>query len=167
VTWGGDLGSTLFHYIEDRVVTVGPLDLNTYLRRYAGYADLLGDIDGINIGSAYDPTRSLADNLRAYYWKTRFQRFREFISKMKDEDGKPLLPLVPNAWPLRLSLSARKAIAYYVRQFVKKRLQSRGIYNQASSSKQKLIDNILNGSEMNEVVNAFVNFLEDGLAREA
>ena len=56
MTWAGDLGSALEPYAE-AIVTGRRVDLKTYLDDKASFADLLGDIDGINIGSVYNETR--------------------------------------------------------------------------------------------------------------
>lgn len=171
VTWGGDLGSALYHYSIDYLAAMDssqPIDLTDYLRRYAGRTDLLGDIDGINIGSAYDASRSLAENLTAYYGKKKFRRFREFIANTKDDSGAAQLTLVPNAKPPRLSKAALSAIARDVSLFARRRLFFSDTYQRLDNDKQRLLNDIASeGSvEMDSVVEYFVRFLEDGLARE-
>src|SRR5262249_22300657 len=85
--WPGDLGSALVPYAQSviaarhpgsapappapvrRPCTVPPAvpkkDLQWYLAQKAGTSDLLGDIDGINIGAIYDDSKSLSENLRS------------------------------------------------------------------------------------------------------
>ena len=67
MTWAGDLGSALEPYAE-AVIAGKPADINTYMNDKASFADLLGDIDGINLGAIYDETVSLSENFRRYYW---------------------------------------------------------------------------------------------------
>ncbi|MFZ0611837.1 MAG: S8 family serine peptidase [Desulfobacterales bacterium] len=171
VTWGGDLGSALQAYIKDfwNAVDKGdPLDLNDFLRKRASRIDLIGDIDGINIGSVYDASRSLADNLRAYYGKKSRHRFHEFIANSKDENGNAELPLTAGQKPSRLSKQARQAIAENTRQFLVPFLITGKLYGGTDSAKRKLIDEIIkvDSPEMDTVVEYFVRFIEDGLARE-
>ena len=171
VTWAGDLGSALQAYIKDfwnAIDTGAPLDLNEYLRKRASQFDLTGDIDGINIGSVYDASRSLAGNLRAYYGQKSRRRYHEFIANSKDENGKAELPLVAGKKPPQLSKQARQAIAVNTREFLVPLWIYGKLYGGADPAKRKLIDEIMkvDSPEMDMVVEYFVRFLEDGLARE-
>ena len=173
VTWAGDLGSALQHYIGDfwnALDTGAPVDLNDYLLGLAKRVDLIGDIDGINIGSAYDPSRSLAENLRAYYGQKKGRRrYREFIANSKDEKGKAELPLVPGKKPPQLSKQARQAIADNINKVFLIPLQLLGkLYGGTDPAKRKLVYEIIkvDSLEMGIVVEYFARFLEDGLARE-
>ncbi|MFZ0726841.1 MAG: S8 family serine peptidase [Desulfobacterales bacterium] len=171
VTWAGDLGSALQTYIKDfwNAVDKGdPLDLDDFLRKRASRVDLIGDIDGINIGSVYDASRSLADNLRAYYGKKSRHRFHEFIATSKDENGKAELPLAAGQKPPRLSKLARQAIAENTRQFLVPFWVTGKLYRGTDPARRQLIDNIMNvaSPEMDVVVDYFVDFLENGLAQE-
>ncbi|MCI0428831.1 MAG: hypothetical protein L0Z46_12535 [Nitrospiraceae bacterium] len=121
VTWAGDLGSALQAYIKDfwNAIDKGdPIDLKDYLLKRASRIDLIGDIDGINIGSAYDSSRSLAENLRAYYGQKSRHRYHEFIANSKDKTGKAELPLVSGKKPPQLSKQARQAIAHNTDSFL-------------------------------------------------
>jgi GH25 family lysozyme M1 (1,4-beta-N-acetylmuramidase) len=171
VTWAGDLGSALQKYIKDfwNAIDKGtPVDLNDYLLRLASRIDLIGDIDGINIGSDYDSSRSLAENLRAYYGTKSRHRYHEFIANSKDEKGKAELPLVSGKKPPQLSKQARQAIAHNTWLFLVP-LQINGkLYSGTDPYKRKLVDEIIkvDSPEMDIVVEYFAHFLEDGLARE-
>ena len=171
VTWAGDLGSALQAYMKDfwnAMDTGNPLDLNDYLRKRASSFDLIGDIDGINIGSVYDASRSLAENLRAYYGKKSRRKYHEFIANSKDEFGKAELPLVAGKKPPQLSKQARQAIAENTRQFLVPLWITDKLYGGTDASKRQLIDEIMkvDSPEMDLVVEYFIRFLEDGLARE-
>ncbi|MDN3514161.1 MAG: hypothetical protein NG747_07155 [Candidatus Brocadia sp.] len=171
VTWAGDLGSALQAYIKDfwnAIDTGNPLDLNEYLRKRASQFDLTGDIDGINIGSVYDASRSLAGNLRAYYGQKSRRRYHEFIANSKDENGKAELSLVAGKKPPQLSKQARQAIAVNTREFLVPLWIYGKLYGGADPAKRKLIDEIMkvDSPEMDMAVEYFVRFLEDGLVRE-
>jgi hypothetical protein len=99
LTWAGDLGSALEEYAETAAAG-GRVDLQHYLWAKAGSADLLGDVDGINIGSLYDERKSLADNLRNYYETKPFRRFHQFLTNARDEDGRSLLRMARLAPPM-------------------------------------------------------------------
>ena len=53
LSWAGHLGSALVPFAV-RAVTKQKADLHAFLVEKAGSADLLGDIDGINLGAIYD-----------------------------------------------------------------------------------------------------------------
>jgi len=172
VTWAGDLGSALQAYLKDfwtALDTGAPVDLNDYLLKRASRVDLIGDIDGINIGSAYDPSLSLAENLRAYYGKKSRRRYHEFIANSKDRTGKAELPLVPGTKRPQLSKQAKQTIADHTfTQFLRPLWLLDGLYWGTDSSKRKLVDEIIkpNSREMDMVVAYFARFLEDGLTLE-
>ena len=172
VTWVGDLATALQHYIEafwTAIDTGAPVDLNSYLLLYAGRIDLLGDVDGINMGNAYDSSRSLAENLRAYYGQKSRRRYHEFIANSKDKKGNAELPLVSGKQPPQLSKQARQAIANNIYSQYLVPLWLTGIlYHGNEPDKRKLVDAIIrvNSPEMDVVVEYFARFLEDGLARE-
>ena len=171
VTWAGDLGNALQAYIKDfwKAVDKGdPLELMDYLLRRASRIDLIGDIDGINIGSTYDSSRSLAENLRAYYGQKSRHRYHEFIANSKDEKGKAELPLVPGKKPAQITKQARQAIADNTRQFLVPFWVTDKLYSGIDPSKRKLVDEIMkvDSPEMDTVVEYFARFIEDGLARE-
>jgi hypothetical protein len=128
VTWSGDLGSALHAFIRhfwlatdkagNPIDRQDPLTLDYYLSKEASRSDLIGDIDGINVGNVYDHSRSLAENLNAYYGKKSLRRFHEFIANSKNERGVAELPLVPGQKTPKLSKQARQTIAYYTNQYL-------------------------------------------------
>jgi len=172
VTWAGDLGSVIqARYIKDfwNALDKGDsIDLNDYLVREASRSDLIGDIDGINMGSAYDSSRSLAENLNAYYGKKSHRRYHEFIANSKNESGVAELPLVPGKKPPKLTKQARQAIAFHTRQYLIPFWVTGKLYSGTDPAKRKLVDDIVqvDSPEMGTVVDYFVRFLEDGLALE-
>ena len=172
VTWSGDLGSAIQErYVKDfwNAVDKGlPLDLNDYLVSEASRSDLIGDIDGINIGSAYDSSRSLAENLDAYYSKKSSRRYHDFIANSKNAQGKAELPLEPGKKPPKLSMQARQTIASHVRTYLVYFWITGQLYSGTDPAKRKLIDSMMeiDSPEIGAVVDYFVRFLEDGLALE-
>lgn len=184
VTWSGDLGSALQRYIQhfwlatdkdgNPIDKVDPLDLNYYLVKEASRSDLIGDIDGINIGSSYDSTRSLAENLNAYYGKKSRRRYHEFIANSKNARGIAELPLAPGQKPPKLSKQARQTIAFYTHQFLIPFWVFGNLYQGAEPAKRKRVDDIMRvdsnsrplSVEIEKVADYFVRFLEDGLALE-
>ncbi len=172
VTWAGDLGSVFKDYIRDIVAAIAQgkrPDLETYLKKVASRADLVGDIDGINIGARYDEKRSLADNLNSYYPKRSARRFHEFVSNTLADDGTPALQLVPEIIPPKLTQPSRDFIAGKVTDFVKPLYIVRGLKDKADPAHRDLVWDTFqpNSPQMRVVVDYFVRFLEDGLAREA
>jgi len=174
VTWAGDLGSALEQYAET-AVSGARGDLKYYLGQKAGAEDLLGHIDGINIGAVYDENKSLAENLRDYYRATPFRRFHNFLGNARNDDGTALFRLARSTPPLldrtgRLPISAK--IAIFARGLAFK-------HNVASRLPQpkatRLTDMLQEGptkagpasAEMEAVVEYFLSFLENGLARES
>jgi hypothetical protein len=163
VTWAGDLGLALVSYAEDTVTTRKTLDIRTYLNAHAGLADLIGDIDGINVGVTYDPSQSLADNLRAYYEAKPFRRFSSFVKNAKDSMGKQLFTLtMPRA---KLDPAGRTNITHHLSNFAYRKLAFA-----SQISKQQLVNAypiVKQGSkEIDIIADYFFAFLENGLTRE-
>ncbi|SDW16223.1 peptidoglycan-binding domain-containing protein [Nitrosomonas communis] len=184
VTWSGDLGSALQRYIQhfwlatdkhgNPIDKNDPLDLNYYLVREASRSDLIGDVDGINIGSAYDSSRSLADNLNAYYSKKSLRRYHEFIANSKNAKGIAELPLEPGKKPPKLSRQARQTIAIHTHGYLKYFWVTGALYHGTEPAKRKRVDDIMRvdskllplSAEIQQVADYFGRFLEDGLALE-
>jgi hypothetical protein len=184
VTWSADLGSAIQSYINHYWLSTDrdgnaidkndPLDLNHYLVRDASRSDLIGDIDGINIGGAYDSSRSLAENLNAYYGKKSRRRYHEFIANSKNDKGELDLPLLPGKKPPKLSKQARQKIARCIWLYLNYLWQLGHLYYGNEPAKRKRVDDIMRvdsntlplSVEIEKVVDYFVRFLEDGLALE-
>lgn len=170
-TWAGDLGSALEQFAE--TVVTGQktsragerLDLPYFLREKAGETDLLGDLDGINLGVLYDENKSLADNLRSYYQVKPFRRFHDFLAFARDDYDNPLFNLAresPPALDRASRLQAAMKVAMFARPYrVKSKLK-------LTSSQEIQVFHILdeNSGEMNAVIDYFFAFLENGLASE-
>jgi hypothetical protein len=167
LTWAGDLGSALEAYAE-AVLNHNPASLPDYLTRLAGRADLLGDIDGLNLGAIYDETKTLAENFRTYYSVRQLRRFHDVLSNAIDDSGNPLFRLVRQK-PPELDNRTRQQIAGSVSLFATAaatlRMQ-RGKLNGAQA--KQVFDMCTPGTkEMDVVVDYFVNFLLAGLAKES
>jgi hypothetical protein len=170
VTWAGDLGSVLQHNMAGIVAAVAQNQTpkwEEYLKR-APRSDLVGDIDGVNLGSLYDPNDSLTGNLKAYYGKKSARRFHEFIANTLDIKGKPALPLVVTDKPPRLSEAAWTFIASSVLSYLAPFWITGKLKAGVAPANYPLIDRILGPTslEMRAVVAHFVRFLEIGLERE-
>jgi len=186
--WAGDLGSALVPYAQSVIAARHPSsatpkpdvprpcvtppaapkkDLAWYLEQKAGAADLLGDIDGINIGAVYDDTKSLSENFRAYYGAKPFRRFHSFVTNAIDGGGAPLFPL---ASPKGSNLApvARTNAGSYIHLFdsslVIKRKLADGMSPVDAADFQKMV--MWGSPEMDAVINYFFDFLEHGLAKE-
>jgi hypothetical protein len=165
MTWAGDLGSALEPYAE-AIVAGRQVDFQTYLKK-ANVADLLGDVDGINIGSVYDETTSLSANLRKYYETRPFRRFRQFLPTLTDNSGKPLFRLAQQN-PPRFDQASRAQAAHYIGMFARGAVIYRKVLDRLTQAQQvQLTAMLLPGSnEMNRVIDYFFAFLEAGLANE-
>ena len=169
VTWGGDLGSALANYAHAFVQSPDNApDVRAQLDRFASVSDLLGDIDGINLGASYDSAKTLKQNLLTYYNQSSGRRFHLFIENSKTANLYPdLLALVPNKWPPKLTATSRSRIASHVRSFAAPTALLTYL-NKLMADQQTLVVSIfeLDSPEMNLVVDYFADFLEQGLSRE-
>jgi hypothetical protein len=164
VTWGGDFGLALASYAED-MLTGKNVDIRTYLNAHGGFADLIGDIDGINIGARYDPSQSLAENLRAYYNAIPFRRFHSFLSSATDDVGKPLFTLLPGQ--SRLAPGGRQQFAHYVLLFAHRKLAFASNITPAQlASVMPMVQQGSTAKEISVITDYFFTFVEDGIARE-
>lgn len=161
VTWGGDLGNALAQYIVRFVAAsdqADPIDIKDDLRRQAPRSDLIGDLDGINLGAVYDGTKTLKESLIAYYGKGSRARFKTFVKVAGiDIDAKK-----------RVTATGRKRIAERAWHFVGLKFFGNGFLDTLSAEKQKLARSIneVDSPEMALLVDYFVEFLERGLAKE-
>jgi hypothetical protein len=118
LTWAGDLGGVLAWVALETASGRKP-NMQTLLTQKASYADLTGDIDGINIGAVYDDSQSLAENARKYYEATPFRRFHNFIANARKENPpQPVLTVTPGK-PSKFDTASRAAVAYYLEEFVR------------------------------------------------
>lgn len=170
VTWGGDLGSALAKHAYNfaKAVSRAPddeaPDVRQELARAASVPDLLGDVDGINLGALYDPAKSLKQNLLAYYGRTSRRRFRVFADNFS-KSGTALVQ--PNTRPPKLTVQARKKIAGHVRAFAAP-VVFLTYLNKLSNDESRMVVSILelDSPEMDLVVDYFADFIEQGLKRE-
>lgn len=166
MTWVGDLGSALEPYAEMKA-SGRTADLQWYLDSKASRPDLLGDIDGINIGATYVDTWSLSENLRAYYEAQPFRRFHNFLDRALDGSGKPMFSLLSRDPPV-IAPASRSKVDYRIAAFafavatVRNRLAKL-----TEPQKNQFVEMLVVGSkEINAIVDYFFNFLEKGLAIE-
>jgi len=165
VTWGGDFGLALASYLEDKAAG-RTADVASYLKAHAGADDLIGDIDGINIGAVYDENKSLADNLRAYYGTRPLRRFHSFIANSRNGTKQPIFTLVPGQ--PKLDAASRKNFAHYALMFAQRKLAFASKLTPAQlSAVLPIVQEGSTAPEIAVVTNYFVDFLEAGLAREA
>ncbi len=166
MTWAGDLGSGLEPYAE-AIIAGRNVNLAQYLKDKAGREDLLGDIDGLNIGAVYDETKSLAANLLAYYNAKPFQRFNLFLSRMLDEMGRPFFRLATRN-PPKLDPASRAQTAHYIEMFVAGVRMKKNVLGPLTNDQAyRLITMTSFGSpEMDATLDYFYKFLEAGLAKE-
>lgn len=167
MTWAGDLGSALEPYAE-AIVAGRRVDIKTYLNAKASFADLLGDIDGINIGSVYDETKSLAENLRTYYGAKPFRRFHDYLTRLTDDAGKPLFRLAQQR-PPRVDQASRLRVSGYISMFANGVVSKRKVLDGLTPDQSFKFVSMLQpaSKEMNVVIDYFFAFLERGLAQES
>lgn len=91
-TWSGDVGSAIVHHDEMK----GKLSYKQAFDEMAGKGDLNADLDGVNIGANLDRSKSLTEQLSAYYsedagkgkgYRHRFSQFTQNRG-LSTENGK-------------------------------------------------------------------------------
>ena len=168
LTWAGDLGKALEQYAEAKV-TGQQADLRSYLAKAAGPDNLLGDIDGINLGAIYDENKSLADNYRRYYQAKPFRRFHDFLTFAKADSGVPLFALASNSPPTLDKLSREHAagrIAFFASVLKMYRMGKKMLTLTPSQESELGVTLTGTSKETNAVVDYFFSFLEQGLRKE-
>lgn len=119
VSWAGDLGSAIQEWVWSMYYLrrhTKPLD--HYIKVLVGRSELVGDIDGVNLGAEYDQTRDLQANLSRYYAHAASDRFRRFIANTRATgSASPALTLAPGPGPPRLTSSSRAFIAQEAANF--------------------------------------------------
>ena len=173
VTWSGDLGKALadFAVAFAHAHTKGTEDqvsLQTFLDATASIPDLLGDLDGVNLGARYDDTRSLGQNLAAYYGSASRRRYSSFVQNTPTTQltGRGL-SLVPNVRPPKLSQEAREQMAAEVYAFAGPLILFFYFAGLSADESTLAADIVQPGSpEMELLLDYFVGFLERGMARE-
>lgn len=168
LTWGGDLGKALEQYSESKVKGQQP-DLRSELAKSAGPANLLGDIDGINLAMIYDENKSLADNFRSYYYARPFRRFRNFLASAVDDSGAALFALASNSPPTIDRPSRERAaakIALFAHMLKESRLKKGLLTSTPSQGTDLSVMLTPFSQETKAVVDYFFSFLEKGLRSE-
>jgi hypothetical protein len=167
MTWGGDLGGVLAYVARQKpMLKATSADIPRLLAAKASFADLRGDLDGINIGAVYDPGLSLARNLRSYYEAPSFRRFHGFIANALDDDGKPMFRLTSGK-PARVDLSGSKVVADWIGFFARAYLVFNNHFSMTDSEVKVAHAVIEPGSkESNAIIAYFFDLLNKGLASE-
>jgi hypothetical protein len=178
VTWSGDLGGCLTRFAMDTVYLkkADALTLDGYIAETAGRADLIGDIDGVNLSFDYDEAKSLVENLRQYYVGASARasrRFHRFVDLTADDDGASRLQIEPGGGAPRLTAASREFIAQEILKAASLPLLRRTILNKAvpAALRQRPpqeVEDMLKVDSMQVVrlKEYFVQFLETGLAGE-
>jgi hypothetical protein len=174
LTWAGDLGSALQEWAWCRFYCRSrrSLPLIYYVDLLAPRAELLGDLDGVNLAATYDLAKSLTENLRSYYTEIAPRRFSAFLANTKQDDGALALEVEPAIDPPRLTAAAHAFLAARIVDFATLALV------QAVLSTPRFASTVLEyppglaevldpGSpEVTSIVATFFEFLERGLAAE-
>ncbi len=86
-TWTGDVASAAANWAVARPVHGGGTTQQSYMDEYSPESDMIGDIDGVALGSTkaangfvFNPAQRLSENLRRFYLpaKAREGRYRRF-----------------------------------------------------------------------------------------
>jgi hypothetical protein len=167
LTWGGDLGSVLAYVARNKpLLKATAADIPRLLAANANFADLRGDLDGLNIGAAYDSTLSLAANLSAYYESAKFRRFHGFVNNALDDAGKPIFRL-STAKPAKIDGAGANAVARWIEFFARSYLVINGFFSMSDSEAKVALAAIAPGSkESSAITSYFIDFLNKGLADE-
>lgn len=173
VTWAGDLGSAIQEWAWETyyLALAHPRSLDEFTALLCSRADLLGDIDGVNLAASYDPARPLAVNLRRYYRQQSGQRFSAFLANtLKEEDGSNALSIEPSQ-PPRFTTSSREFIAQQVVDFATMALLQQLISDPRFPDKTFTpapVRDLLRpqSPEVQRVAGLFVSLVEAGLAGE-
>ncbi|HEX7168636.1 MAG TPA: hypothetical protein VF230_16770 [Acidimicrobiales bacterium] len=180
VTWAGDLGGALYKFLNawywDGDMS---LDLPGFVAQTATRADLIGDIDGVNLSFSWDQSRPLSEQLRAYYEgpnapaRRRFSRFVE-VTETDAGAGTRALAIEPGSNPPRLTAASRAFIEDQIRKVAIAGL----IYVTAEQYKRDLdvltqplpvpVEAALgpNSQEIKGLADLFIGIVETGLANE-
>ena len=180
VTWAGDLAGALSsrfifrnYYLRDPEKRT----LEAYIAETASRADLIGDIDGVNLAASYDDKLSLAANLRRYYYGSgSAHRYSLFIQHAEKADGSSALALQPGVGPPRLTAASRQFIAEQVLLIANLILVKMTNLNKDLPAELRTwvppspeVTAMLrtDSGEIQNLTNIFVSLLEAGLAAEA
>jgi len=156
--------------------------LECFRRLSALREDLVGDVDGVNLAARYDPRWSLADNLRAYYYgdaqdyygerSDSRRRYSEFLVHTLDMEGRPALARVPGGGPPRLTAASRAFIAGEIARaanngLVARAMENRNFLNTLLKAPPAAMELLKPESwAVQQLTDSFVDFIEDGLAKE-
>jgi hypothetical protein len=186
MTWAGDLGGALQRFISHKFFgaflknskldpdDVRCLSKNTdqetlqcYVEVTASTAELVGDVDGVNIGSVFEPARTLADNLRIYYQSHSEQRYTLFLQNTKTDTNEQALTLQAGGSSRKLSASSISFLAEQISRAAKLLVLVRLWENQANPPMPEEVTALLRPDSwaVQQLTTHFALFLETGLNR--
>jgi hypothetical protein len=174
LTWSGDLGSVIAEYIwanKYKHTEQSGGTVKQFIEWYAERPDLLGDLDGVNLGATYDPSRSLSNNLRTYYAGPAAKRYSNFLANTEDASHNRPLQLEPGIAPPRFTAQARTFVAEQIVAFAQPFLVLKGREVGISLKAFRFPTDVeaimkIDSREVLEVTDYFLDFLKDGLAAE-
>jgi hypothetical protein len=175
VTWAGDLGGALVRHLVATYYRADPaaLTFDQYIAATASRADLIGDIDGINLSFNYDPALSLGDNLRAYYTGPGRRRYTTFLDVTETDAGARALARDPGGGPPRLTAASKQFIAQQILDAAILPMVRRTALSPDTPREKRLllppeVEAALkvNSPEVQQLTGIFVTLLEQGLASE-
>lgn len=118
--WAGDLGSAVREWAWEKyyLQRANPPELATQLLRRAGRPQLLGDLDGVNLGAVYDQSLTLSMNLeRLCSGRATRRRFRDFLKNTLTDSGTQAIKAEGGAGRVRLTAGSQAFIAEYILRF--------------------------------------------------
>ena len=176
VSWGGDLASAISTMLLQHKFpppyggTPAYPTLAGYLAELASEDQLRADLDGVILGTRYDPSRSLTANVRPYYGKDSRKRYSLFIDAEQDRLGnKPIRLQPPAGSPPRLTSASLDFIAQVVSACAKLLLGGKLFFSSWGWGPFPAgVDAALEpgSAEVLTAANYFADFLERGLAAE-
>ena len=179
LTWAGDLGSALSTFLADtHHLEPGPQKpanaLSWYIDVKASEDQLVADVDGMNLGSAYNPQNTLAENLRDYYGGDSDHRFSTFLTRETDTNAQPYLDVEPDGRTLTAASRAaiRRKVGETASLLVLVRLGTKGGQFKLGEVKVDALPAAVKDAlapdspEVAEVAARFIALLENGLSAE-
>lgn len=172
LTWSGDLGSVIAGYVIATCYPAPPgspaaarsgWPLERFTTAYAGTPDLLGDLDGVNLGAAYGPDVTLGDNLRAYYRCMVNHRYSLFLANTLDDTGNPALPRQAGAFTAAAEDFVAEQTSIFAKAFILAQLKGVGALA-LSPAATSMVEPT--SAQVRQVTRYFLDFLDQGLAGE-
>jgi hypothetical protein len=149
------------------------MTLDQYIAETASRADLIGDIDGVNLSFLYDSEKSLADNLLIYYDGQAKKRFSKFLEVTERNDGGRALSIEPGGGTPHLTSASKQFLAEQILAATMLPLIRRTVLSSDTPVEKRfwLLPEVeaaltVNSAEVQKLTNFFATLLERGLASE-